>query len=76
MLYSRSIGSDVFETQGKEGDKEQTKKKTEEEVKCYRWRQSMNRLLHVLQVAHTLGEFVQLALVYSYGPVNIETLQK
>jgi chromosome segregation and condensation protein ScpB len=51
-------------------------KKTEEEEKCYRWRQSMNRLLHVLQVAHTLGESVQLALVYSYGPVSVGTLKK
>jgi hypothetical protein len=37
---------------------------------------SMNRLLHVLQAARTLGEPVQLALVYSYGPVSAETLEK
>jgi hypothetical protein len=36
----------------------------------------MNRLLLVLQVAHTLGEPFQLTLVYSYGPVSVETLEK
>jgi len=35
----------------------------------------MNYLLHVLHVARTLGEPVQLALVYSYGPVSVETLK-
>jgi hypothetical protein len=36
----------------------------------------MNRALHVLQAAQTLGEPVQPALVYSYGPVSVDTLQK
>jgi len=36
----------------------------------------MHRLLHVLPVAHTLGEPIQLALVYSYGSVSVESLEK
>jgi hypothetical protein len=36
----------------------------------------MNLLLHVLQAAYTLGAPVQLALVYSSGPVKVETLEK